>query len=132
MRTIEQKLNAPSGWEVRGNVATLTEDARCSLSAAQHYLEQKNWAAMLTEIEDALREMDELKRSLEANGWTCNIVAKASAGDAELRKAAEDMLRHDDTEGIVDQSTEDGWVKTPKLKGIIERLRSALPNHCSA
>lgn len=79
MRTIEQKLNAPSGWEVRGNIAKLTDDAKTSLGAAQHYLEEKNWAAMLLEIEDALREMDELKRSLEANGWTCNIVAKSAA-----------------------------------------------------
>lgn len=79
MRTIEQKLNAPSGWELRGEIQQLTEDARSSLSAAQHYFDNKDWPAMLTEIEDALREMDQLKRSLEAGGWTCNIVARSSA-----------------------------------------------------
>lgn len=79
MRTLEQKLNAPSGWELRGNISKLADDAKCSLGAAEHYLAEKNWPAMLTEIEDALREMDELKRSLEANGWTCCIVAKSAS-----------------------------------------------------
>jgi len=63
-RRIALLLERIGNWRARKKIGTLTERARCSFSAAQTYEEDKDYKAMLLEIEEGIEEAEELKRYL--------------------------------------------------------------------
>ena len=54
-------LERTGGWRARKKIGTLIERARCSFSAAQTYEEDKDYKAMLLEIEEGINEAEDLK-----------------------------------------------------------------------
>lgn len=59
-----QRLGRTGGWRMRADIVTAMENARMSFSAAQAYVEAKNWNMVLLELADGAHALEEIKRAL--------------------------------------------------------------------
>jgi hypothetical protein len=55
-------------------------------------------------------------------------VAKQLIQIEAMRRAIEDILKHDSDQGIVDKATDAGWEQSPALREKMQTLKESLPN----